>query len=542
MNEITLTFGSLPGVSGDSFLLDWIEITYQHSLTAVNDQVTFTAAGGGRREFRVQGMTAQDGIVFDVTNPAAPVHLADAQVATELAQPDGGLAAQPLVDPTNVRKVFLPIAGAPGASSNNSHSLSFGVASATPRSYVITRVATAPRIAPLSRDTGSDLRSSANRADYLLISHRDLRPAAESLASHRRSRGLAVTVVDVQDVYDEFSNGRLDPRAIRDFVAYAYGAWQAPAPSYLMLLGSAHYDYRMRTGLTMQPILVPTYFACADPFTCEVAVENEFVTVSGSDRLPDLAIGRLPARDLAQATAMVNKIINYEVSPPPGPWADTLIFVSDNARNADGSPDPAGNFEALTEGTIALTPSRYTINRVYFDPYAGDDNGEPYRYRTASASTDAVVAAVNNGAVFLNYVGHASVTTWAHEFILRARDVGRNDVRDRFANGPRQPIVLDMACVSGTFADPLWTGIEVMMLARADAGSVAGWGATGFGVATGHDELHRGFYQAVFTGGVRILGLATAAGKQALWNTGRNLDLLDTFDLLGDPAMRINLR
>ncbi len=52
------------------------------------------------------------------------------------------------------------------------------------------------------------------------------------------------------------------------------------------------------------------------------------------------------------------------------------------------------------------------------------------------------------------------------------------------------------------------------MLGWTAGGSVAGWGATGFGVATGHDQLHRGFYQAVFNSGVRTLGLATAAGKQ----------------------------
>jgi len=101
---------------------------------------------------------------------------------------------------------------------------------------------------------------------------------------------------------------------------------------------------------------------------------------------------------------------------------------------------------------------------------------------------------------------------------------------------------LDMACISGNFADPSFSGIEVMMLGRANGGSVAGWGATGFGVATGHDQLHRGFYQAVFGSGVRTLGLATAAGKLALWASGRNLDLMDTFDLLGDPALRINLQ
>jgi hypothetical protein len=542
LNSVKLTLQALPGVEYDSIYLDWVEIDYQHALQALNDRTEFTAAAGGRREFRVQGFTAQDVLAVDVTNPAAAVRLTGLQTAPMAGPtaPDGGaLPAGEAV--TSQHQVYLPIAGAPGPASSAAYEVRFGVTSAMARRYAIARVAAVPPIATLSRDTGSGLRSLSNRADYLLISHRSLWPAAEALANHRRSRGMTVALVDIQDIYDEWSNGRLDPRAIRSFVAYAYGAWQSPKPSYLMLLGSAHFDYRLRTGLATQPILVPTYFACADPFTCEVAVENEFVTVSGSDRMPDLALGRLPARNLAEATVMVNKTINYEAAPPPGPWSSTMAYVADNARAANGSPDPAGNFEALSDGTIALVPAQYSIQRVYFDPYPSDDNGEPYRYRTATATTDAIVSAVNNGVAILNYIGHAGTTTWAHEAILRARDIGRNDVI-RFNNGPRLPIVLDMACASGNFADPEYTGIEVMMLGWTGGGSVAGWGATGFGVATGHDKLHRGFNQAVFGGGVRVLGLATAAGKQALWSAGRNLDLLDTFDLLGDPALRINLQ
>jgi hypothetical protein len=541
LNTITFQVDALPNVIFDRTLLDWVEIDYRQSLLAVNDQMSFTAEGGGRREFEVQGFRGQDPLAFDVTNALAPVRLTGLQTAPAAAPPAAG-DPPPFVDATlNQRQVFLPIAGAPGIASSATYNVRFGVTSAAARSYAIASIASAPRIAPLNRDTGSALRSLANRADYLLIAHRDLWPAAETLANHRRARGLSVALVDIQDVYDEWSNGRLDPRAIRDFVAFAYGNWQAPAPSYLMLLGSAHFDYRLRTGLTTQPVLVPTYFACVDPWVCEVAVDNEFVTVSGADRIPDLALGRLPARNLGEATVMVNKIIDYETSPPQGSWAGTLAFVADNYRDANGTPDPAGNFEALSEGVIALTPPQYTANRIFFDPYPHDDNGEPYRYRTARATTDAIVASVNNGTVFLNYIGHASVTTWAFEVLLQARDVGRNDVT-RFANGPRLPIVLDMACLSGDFANPSFTGIEVMMLAWTAGGSVAGWGATGFGVATGHDQLHRGFYQAVFNSGVRTLGLATAAGKQALWSTGRNLDLMDTFDLLGDPALRINLQ
>lgn len=539
LNTVTLVVDALPNVIIDRSFLDWIEIDYRQSLTALNDQSAFAAEGGGRREFQVQGFSGQDALGFDVTAPAAPVRLTGLQATPMTVQPDNAEAAA--APALNQHQVFLPIAGATGPASSAATSVRFGRSSATPRSYELVRLGAVSRIFPLSRDTGSAWRNPANRADYLLIAHRDLWPAAEALATYRRSRGLSVALVDIQDVYDEWSNGRLDPRAIRDFVAYAYGNWQGPAPSYLMLLGSGHFDYRLRAGLTTQPVLVPTYFACVDPWLCEVAVENEFVTVSGADRVPDLALGRLPARTLAEATVMVDKIISYESSPPPGAWTNTLTFVADNARGADGVPDTAGNFEAITNGIMTLVPAQYTANRVFYDPYPNDDGGEPYRYRTVNATTDAIVAAVNGGTAFLNYVGHASITTWAHEALLRARDDGRNDVT-RFNNGARQPIVLDMACISGNFADPSFSGIEVMMLGRANGGSVAGWGATGFGVATGHDQLHRGFYQAVFGSGVRTLGLATAAGKLALWASGRNLDLMDTFDLLGDPALRINLQ
>lgn len=540
LNSVTLTLEAISGVVNDSTLLDWVEIDYQHALQTVNDQALFAAAAGGQREFRVQGFSGQDVLAFDVTNPAAVTRLTGWQ-ATPMDAPDAAPegAASAAASATSQYQVYLPIAGALGSAGSASYQVRFGVASATPRRYALTRLAATPPIAALSRDGGSNLHSTGNRADYLLVSHSSLWPAAEALASHRRARGLTVTLVEIQDIYDEFSNGRMDPRAIRDFTAYAYANWQRPAPAYLMLLGSAHYDYRMRTGLASQPILVPTYFGCADPFTCEVAVENEFVAISGSDRMPDLALGRLPARNLAEATLMVNKAISYETAPPTGAWRSTLTFVADNYRAADGTPDPAGNFEALSNGTIALVPPQYVSNRIFYDPYPNDDGGEPYRYRTAAAATTAIVTSVNTGTVFLNYIGHAGVTTWAHEALLRMRDVGRNDVT-LLNNGGRLPIVLDMACASGNFADPQQTGLEVMMLGRSGGGSAAGWAATGFGVATGHDQLHRGFYQSVF-GGQRVLGLATAAGKQALWSTGSNLDLLDTFDLLGDPALRINL-
>ena len=60
----------------------------------------------------------------------------------------------------------------------------------------------------------------------------------------------------------------------------------------------------------------------------------------------------------------------------------------------------------------------------------------------------------------------------------------------------------------------------------------------------GHDLLDEGFFDAVMNHGVRRLGPATIAGKQYLVanSGGANLDLIDTFILLGDPASSLPIQ
>lgn len=539
LNQLTVASpGGLPGVGLEEAYLDWFEITYRQAPKSVSDRLEFTTEGSGRREFQIGAFEGQTVVAYDVTNPAAPIRLLNVQTISNPAEAELPVVA-PVTDQT--RRVYLPLVGPSTSPTTTQYRVRFGLTLDGTRSLLVTTLESTHSIPSLSRDIGSAWRATTNQADYLLVTHRSFMAAAEALAAHRRNQGLSVAVVEIQDIYDEFGAGQLDPRAIRAFVDYAYHYWQQPAPSFVLLLGDGHYDYRMLTSLTMTPNYIPPYYACLDPYVCEVAVDNEFVTVSGNDRLPDLAIGRLPASTVQGATTMVNKITSYETAPPSGSWRQTLAFVSDNYRSASGNPDPAGNFEALTEGVIATIPASYTARRAYYDPYPNDDSGEGYRYRTAQTATSAILNAINAGNLFVNYIGHASINTWAHEAILQATDRGRNDVL-QMANGPQLSIVLDMACLSGNFAEPQYTGIEAKMLEWPQGGSVAGWGATGFGVATGHDWLHRGFYRAVFTSGVRAVGQAAVAGKLFLWNNGPHYDdLLDTFGLLGDPATQIAL-
>ena len=52
--------------------------------------------------------------------------------------------------------------------------------------------------------------------------------------------------------------------------------------------------------------------------------------------------------------------------------------------------------------------------------------------------------------------------------------------------------------------------------------------------------MNKGFFQAALSDGVRELGAAADAGKARLFATGYFTDLLETYHLFGDPALRLN--
>ena len=108
-------------------------------------------------------------------------------------------------------------------------------------------------------------------------------------------------------------------------------------------------------------------------------------------------------------------------------------------------------------------------------------------------------------------------------------------------NGPRLPIMLPMTCNEGYFIDPSETSLSELGLRRADGGPVAAWAPTGYGLAPGHDYLERGLFLAMFHDGLSLGAGATAAKLYLVANapSGAYADLIDTFLLLGDPALEL---
>lgn len=358
-------------------------------------------------------------------------------------------------------------------------------------------------------------RQAVSGADYIILTHSLFRDALAPLVALRQGQGRTVVVEDVQAVYDG-EDGRPLPEAIQAYLANAYATW-SPRPAYVLLVGDGAADPRRYRANSLSTF-IPPYLADVDPFTDETAADNRYVTVQGNDLLPEMALGRLPVNSLAEAQTIINKIVAYESQPAVSVWNSYLGFVSDNY------PDPAGNFPAKSaEWAGDYVSAPFSAQQIVV--------GQPI-----TSTREAILARWTNGAGLMLYNGHSSVRQWAEERAFHLDDVSR------LVNGGRLPVVLELTCFTNMFHKNDGEVLDEALLRRAGGGAVAVWGSSSLGVATGHEWLARGFLNNLYAVGEPDLGEAVLAGKLALAASGSlGMDLIDTFTLLGDPAMRLNL-
>ena len=359
-------------------------------------------------------------------------------------------------------------------------------------------------------------------ADYLIITHPAFADALGPLIDLRRSQGLTVAVVNVLGIYDAYGDGRPDPEAIRRFIADAYANW-SPRPVYVLLVGDGSFDpkqYRSESP----PTYIPPYLLDVGPAGGETAADNRYACVDGDDNLPDLLLGRLPVRSADEARAIVQKIVDYETRPLPGGWNASVLLVADD-------PDAAGDFPAISDSAAAYVTAPFTTTRRYC---AGSNSSQSDCPDTEGAAIhSAILNDWNRGALLVQYTGHSSWQQWAVERFFHLDDL------PALHNSRRLPVLVEATCFTGAFHRPEPT-LDEELVTRPDAGAVAAWGPTGLGASAGHQRLAAGFFRAVFSDTVGTVGEATLAGKLNLLGAPVGSDLLDTFVLLGDPALRWN--
>ena len=379
---------------------------------------------------------------------------------------------------------------------------------------VATGIASVER-ARVRRCGGADLIADTAGAEYLVITHAAFRSAAERLAQYRaRRNNLRARVVDVQDIFDVYGHGEKSPHAIKSFLRSAVQRWREHAPRAVLLIGDASWDPRKVSRGATNDDYIPSYGKPVSDFWYTLLD-------SASSLQPALSIGRLPVRSAAEAEAVVDKIIEYDTLPWQS-WQKHFLLIA-------GGADQDEQFDFYQSIVYSLLPllvdehqRALCAETTVVSSYTGSGTG--------ATLPAAIVNRINNGTVWVNYIGHGAP---------RSLEIGGWEP-ERLSNRSRYPILASFSCQIGAFAEPSIQALGEEFLTARNAGMIAVIATTGFGIRSYDDIVNSGLLATLARTPVRTLGDVLNAAKQYL-NDGSQLAINTAMQttLLGDPLTRI---
>lgn len=377
------------------------------------------------------------------------------------------------------------------------------------------RVITRGDAGSLAAWAAHDVRDALDRnagADYLVIAASALVAEAQAFADYRATAdggAFRTAVVDVADVYDAVSFGDVDPEALRRFLQRASAEWPAPAPRYVLLVGDSDADPLDHLGLGTPPamLLAPRLGTSVLEVPSDV-----LAAILDGDGLPDLAIGRIPARDAADVHAALDKTIAYESAPRDG-WEKRQVLLAD---------DDLPEFDALAAELEAFLPVGMTSTRLS----ASELGSAAARASFADGFAD--------GAALVAYAGHGGVQAFGAESFLASEDVP-------FLGNDHYPVVFAADCMNAYFDHPYFDALSETLVRTPGAGAVAFFGSSAVTRDAGHRDISVAFHRAFWREPhLRLGDIAMQAGAAAAWRTDTQ-DLIGSFLLMGDPALKPNV-
>lgn len=319
---------------------------------------------------------------------------------------------------------------------------------------------------------------------YYIICPKGFNSEAQRLAKfHQDFHNYETAIVNLDDIYNEFSSGKQDPTAIRNFVKYLYNNASSNDTriKYLMLLGDASYDYKniLKENTNVLPIyqsiesLDPLATFASDDY---YGIIEDDETVYGSTGTLDIGIGRFPGNTVNEIAGFVNKVINYNntpinnntngvVTPKTNQnWKNNVTYVVDDGNTEDGFTNSHFIQTEFLVDNLLLVDSNYNVKKIYFENYLkeGTVNGGKY----PSVNRD-INNSIEQGTFFISYIGHGGEAGWADEKVLEVSDILKWD------NNFKLPLFLTATCEFSRFDNPDRVSAGEQVILNQSGGAIA---------------------------------------------------------------------
>jgi len=389
--------------------------------------------------------------------------------------------------------------------------------------------------------------------DYIVVTSSELQDEANELASYRAQNDGLSTVVVIQDqVFNEFSGGRQDPTAIRDFVKMFYDRAitnGTEAPRYLLLFGNATFDYKdIDSGSQVnhvisyqseQSLLRTASFGTDDYFGLLDDNEGEMPDFSDDSQRIDIGIGRIPANNTTEARIFLDKIRIYDSEQSPDAWKNTFTFSADDDFPEESNRDL---HVVNSEGTLSRMDrdeAAIRFNRIYEFSYPVETTAAGRKIPQASQD---FINSINNGTLVINYSGHGN------EQVLSDEELFISESISQLTNLDRLTIFVTATCQFGRYDDQEEQSGAEKLIFHPEGGAIASLTTTrvvftSVTISTSNNfglniQLSQNMIERDEEGRPRRLGDIMLDTKQGSGGGSVNTR---KFILIGDPATRIRL-
>ncbi len=355
----------------------------------------------------------------------------------------------------------------------------------------------------LTRNPGSLFGS---QTDLLILAHPDFLDAMEPLVKARQAEGLAVRLVNIEDVYAVFSHKIIDPKAIHEYIRQARSSMQA---RYVLLVGADTYDY-LDYGGTGSFSFIPTLYGPTHPFVRHTPLDSLLGDVDG-DFKPEVIVGRFPVRTSAEAKALVAKTLAYANKD----YGKTAIFSAD-------ADDGTLSFGNVSQAWLQDLPAGWSVETAHLE-----DAG-------LEAARQTLIDGINAGRALVNYIGHSSDVQWSDQGFLTLQDAAM------LSNNLRPAVFSQWSCFNTYLAWPNSDTLAHALLVYGEQGGSALIGSASLTGQDVHEALGSRTMKYLVAPGMRIGDALQAAREELAAEVPMLAGLVNAYQILGDPTLVID--
>lgn len=386
-----------------------------------------------------------------------------------------------------------------------------------------------------------NLHGLTSTPDMVIITVSEWAGEAERLANMHRNdpvEPLTVEVVAQDPIFNEFSSGTRDVGAFRRFLKMIYdrGAAADRPLRYALLFGAPTFDNRRLTaeGKSVTTPVMPTWQSEESLLSSTSYTTDDIIAMIGDDNknLGDsplkIGVGRISARTLAQAKASVNKIIEYnDRSRNRGEWRTKAVIMADNAQGGTFMTGAENMYKHMRNG---IDGNALSYEKVYVDAFTLEGG-------ICVGGRKRLQRLLDNGIMFLSYIGHGAINTLADENLLSPHDIAH-------MYNSQYPMFFGATCSFSHWDDTEQCGTEQMFFNTKGGtiASIAPCRQSGISFNNTYAaNLGKSIWQRDEKGRYPTLGDINMRTKNLMLTPSKNGagEQKLMYVLLGDPALRL---